>query len=159
MSPTPAAPLAELDFGLALDPFRPRDITPPPGATTAPPTCPTCKVFVHPVDQNPAGDVLFECLATCGYQAVYRITTKTWTPRPHFNEKGWKPPVVTRKVQEKTAAARVTAKALREHLVQVESLLKDVETRERRGTNVTLVKKSKDTKPVPVAGKPTKRRR
>ncbi len=84
---------ASPSFGVAMDPFRPAEIVPPPGIATMPPLCPTCSVFLHAINQNPAGDVLFECLAD-GYYAVYRVSNGTWQQRPGHESSDWKPPLV-----------------------------------------------------------------
>lgn len=88
---------ATLGFGVALDPLKPREIMPPPGLAAVPPTCPICGTLLHPVDQNPAGDVFFECLngdlASAGhYSAVYRVGTKQWDQHPAFRRDDWMAP-------------------------------------------------------------------
>lgn len=49
-------------FGVAIDPRRPTEILVAPGVATRPPSCPECGAFLHSVDVNGEGDVLFECL-------------------------------------------------------------------------------------------------
>lgn len=90
-------PEATLGFGVALDPLKPRELITPPGLATVPPTCPVCGTLLHPVDQNPAGDVYFECLngdvTSAGhYSAVYRVATKAWDQHPAFRRPDWTPP-------------------------------------------------------------------
>ena len=87
----------EAAFGVALDPFLPKEIITPPGLAAAPPTCPLCGTFLHAVDHNPAGDVFFECLngdlqSAGHYSAVYRVATKQWDQHPAFRRDDWVAP-------------------------------------------------------------------
>lgn len=104
-------------FGIALDPFRPQDISVPPGVTTAPPICPskTCIAhkdktlyFLYVNNVNAEGDVLLSCL-NCGYEAVYRIKADTYEPRPGREVDGWNAPYLgTAQLLQKVQAGEPT---------------------------------------------------
>ena len=64
------------------------------------PRCPLprCGSGLHIVDQNPAGDFAFECLAgdlktVHKYECVYRVGPKRYEPRPLFDHDGKQVPV------------------------------------------------------------------
>jgi hypothetical protein len=116
MAETATAPeaAAAVGFGVALDPLRPRDLVVPPGLASVPPTCPECGTLLHPVDNNPAGDVLFECLngnlTTAGhYSAVFRVATRAWDQHPAFRRADWIPPGARRPDGTVVSAAEVAA--------------------------------------------------
>jgi hypothetical protein len=116
MAETATAPeaAAAVGFGVALDPLRPRDLVVPPGLASVPPTCPECGTLLHPVDNNPAGDVLFECLngnlMTAGhYSAVFRVATRTWDQHPAFRRADWIAPGARRPDGTVVSAAEVAA--------------------------------------------------
>lgn len=72
------------------DPMRPAEFVSPLGQT--PPACPVCKMLLNQVDSNPDGDLLFECLGD-GYEAVLRVRSGEWEPRPGRHIKRWAPPI------------------------------------------------------------------
>jgi len=116
--------VTEAAFGVALDPFLPKQILPPPGLAAAPPTCPLCGTFLHPVDQNPAGDVFFECLngdlASAGhYSAVYRVATKAWDQHPAFRRDDWVAPGTEKKPV--TAPSAPTAKTFVQRMAEAKA--------------------------------------
>jgi hypothetical protein len=76
------------------DPMRPQDLTIPGAVTTAPPCCPLCLKFLHPINQNQAGDILFECLSdhATGYTTVFRVETGEYEQRPGATSR-WAPPL------------------------------------------------------------------
>lgn len=80
-------------FGMALNPLRPDEITPPPGMAERPPYCPTCPedVLLYPGMQNGAGDTLFSC-GNDGYEAIFRVEGATWVPRPGREVSRWEAP-------------------------------------------------------------------
>ncbi len=81
-------------FGVALDPFKPQDIIQPSGLMQTPPRCPGHEaVFLQAVNQNQVGDILFTCLYE-GYEAVYRVLTGKFEPRPGRETEGWVPPLL-----------------------------------------------------------------
>lgn len=93
--------LAGVTFSAASpDPLRPQDLNIPQAATTAPPCCPLCHNFLHPINQNGVGDILFECLADhqVGYTAVYRVASGDYEQRPGTEMRRWAPPIPYRDV-------------------------------------------------------------
>jgi len=80
-------------FGVALDPFRPSEVLPPPGLAERPPYCPICQTdtFLYPTIRGQHDDLLFACL-NCGYEAVWRIATNEWDPRPGDDASTWRQP-------------------------------------------------------------------
>jgi excisionase family DNA binding protein len=104
-------------FGVALDPFRPNDVTPPPGVASAPPICPskiclsqkeTMVYFLYVNNANAKGDVLLSCL-NCGYETVYRIEKDVYEPRPGRPTEGWNPPYLgTAQLVQKVQAGEPT---------------------------------------------------
>src|SRR5712692_2550660 len=70
-------------------------------APQLPPSCPmpecTAQTFLallYAIQPNHRGDLLFECLA-CGYEAVYRVRSRQFKPRPGRPQEGWRPPLVS----------------------------------------------------------------
>ena len=104
-----AAPsLAGVTFTAASpDPLRPQDLNIPQAVTEAPPCCPLCLNFLHPINQNGVGDILFECLAdhTTGYMAVYRRAIDQYEQRPGTEMKRWAPPISYHEVLARRARA------------------------------------------------------
>jgi hypothetical protein len=87
------------------DPFRPQDLNFPQAITTAPPCCPVCLAMLHPINQNGAGDLLFECLADhqVGYTAVFRAASGEWEQRPGVVMTRWAPPLTHAEAAERRA--------------------------------------------------------
>lgn len=86
---------ANVGFAAPLNPLKPTDLIPPPGITSKPPACPVCQTFLFPIDMNGAGDMLFECLNGDGhYEAVYRVATGRYEPRPNVPRPNWVPPLI-----------------------------------------------------------------
>jgi hypothetical protein len=103
-----------------FDPTVKKSISVPAHLSGRPPFCPTCPgdTLLYPIDQNPAGDVLLECLSN-GYFTVFRVAKQVFEPRPN-HEQNWVPPLfeapsVTRKKAEKQskppAASRTRARS------------------------------------------------
>ena len=106
-----AVDLGSVQFTAASpDPMRPTDIVVPPGVAQVPPCCPICFSLVHPVNQNIAGDVLFECLNyhTPFYQAVYRKAAQAWEQRPGQELQRWAPPLTHAEARRRLAARQGT---------------------------------------------------
>jgi hypothetical protein len=72
--------------------MRPEDIVIAGPVQQMPPCCPACLSLLHAINQNAAGDVLFECLSD-GYMAVHRREQNKWEQRPGSNLIRWAPPV------------------------------------------------------------------
>lgn len=92
------------------DPFRPQDLNIPQGLAAAPPCCPMCFVFLHPIQQNAQGDILFECMSDhpIGYTTVYRVASGEYEQRPGVEIKRWAPPLTYVDVQRRLAEKRAT---------------------------------------------------
>lgn len=92
------------------DPLRPTDVQIPQNVSAAPPCCPICFVFLHPIDQNAHGDILFECMTDHatgpGYMAVYRAALGEYEQRPGTEMRRWAPPLTYVDVQRRLAEQR-----------------------------------------------------
>lgn len=92
------------------DPMRPQDLNIPQRLASAPPCCPMCFVFLHPIDQNDRGDILFECMSDhpvgSGYMTVYRVVSGEYEQRPGVEMKRWAPPLTYLDVQARLAERR-----------------------------------------------------
>lgn len=64
----------------------------PPVLAQSPPRCPLCRSLLHVGLQNHAGDSLLTC-TTDGYEAVHRVATDEFDPRPGRELKRWCPPL------------------------------------------------------------------
>lgn len=113
------------------DPLRPNDIVLPAGVQTAPPNCPVCDVLLYPVTVNEKGDILFECLNGDGhYEAVFRVVSNTWEPRPGVVRVNWVKPGTKSKNPE-VAAVQTAAKKLAVKVPRVQK--RKVTRRTKRG--------------------------
>ena len=133
---TPGQVAAEIGFAAPIDPFKPSDLVPPPGVTSKPPACPVCQTFLFPIDMNPAGDMLFECLNGDGhYEAVYRVGTGRYEPRPNIDRPNWVPPLLKSNTAANAglspAEEAVLAELLRKKQVAAETKVKGKAPRPR----------------------------
>lgn len=86
--------ITDIGFAAPLNPLKPNDLIPPPGVTSKPPACPVCQTFLYPMDMNPAGDMLFECLNGDGhYECIFRVATGRYEPRPKIDRPNWVAPI------------------------------------------------------------------
>lgn len=99
-------------FGIAMDPMLPGEVTVPPGLAERPPYCPDCTidVLLYPSAVSPVGDMLFSCLND-GYEAVFRVATSEWVPRPGREVSKWEPPSMVAPSQKPAPAPATPAGA------------------------------------------------
>lgn len=156
--------LMDIGFAAPLNPLKPHDLIAPPGVTSRPPACPVCQTFLYPMDMNPAGDMLFECLNGDGhYECIFRVATGRYEPRPNIERPNWVPPLTrtnaTATVGLSPDEESVLAKLLQKKQLAEQRKGKHTVRTPRRVGNLRLQKSESTEPPSPPLARLTKPKR